>query len=71
MAGTSPAMTPEKWFNMTGTRSRKHRSGFFDLRQGVAALFMRSKVRSARKRLVVTNERTMLPSIHKLRFSSG
>jgi hypothetical protein len=21
MAGTSPAMTPEKWFNMTGIRS--------------------------------------------------
>jgi hypothetical protein len=23
MAGTSPAMTPEKWLNMTGTRSRR------------------------------------------------
>src|SRR5262249_34288618 len=23
MAGTSPAMTPNKWFNMTGTHSRK------------------------------------------------
>jgi hypothetical protein len=22
MAGTSPAMTPNEWFNMTGTRSR-------------------------------------------------
>jgi hypothetical protein len=22
MAGTSPAMTPEKWFNMTGIRSK-------------------------------------------------
>ncbi len=24
MAGTSPAMTPEIWFNMTGTRSKCH-----------------------------------------------
>ena len=29
MAGKSPAMTPEKWFNMTGTRSKFL---FFELR---------------------------------------
>ncbi len=27
MAGTSPAMTPDDWFNMTETRSSEHASG--------------------------------------------
>jgi hypothetical protein len=30
MAGTSPAMTPEKWFNMTGIRSKGIEGGLHD-----------------------------------------